>query len=343
MAEPSHRAGPVALMLALLTAFGAGCAKPDEELQRQIVELRADLQMKAKALEEAKAKASNATPPPPVTPSAPGPTMTELTQAKSRVSDLENEVTKLKTANETLVERLKHLPPPQEPNQPISMKFDADVLKDKLEDDLTKKAAELRDLVLRQHGVTAINEISIQRVELPPEVITPFHSAITFTVMDNGKPLRVQFPVTADFGGSWRLPSPDKIQQACQQAREQMASGRTPETETAPSSLPAPPSAQASRSVAGTPTPNSGNRAPKMKRVDSNTFVMDWGDNKASPSATGQPSSVIHTPAPSESSSSNTTVTNAPVAPGHPAPAPPSSKNVPPPVMPVQRDIIIKF
>jgi hypothetical protein len=80
-----------------------------------------------------------------------------------------------------------------------------------------------------------------------------------------------------------------------------------------------------------------------MKRVDSNTFVMDWGDNKASPSATGQPSSVIHTPAPSESSSSNTTVTNAPVAPGHPAPAPPSSKNVPPPVMPVQRDIIIKF
>lgn len=339
MAEPSHRAGPFALMLAFLATLGGGCAKPDEELQKQIVELRAELQSKTKALEEAKAKTSTVTPPTPVTPATVGPSAAELAQAKARVGELEGEVAKLKTANAALDEKLKNQPSPAS-DKPISMKFDVDVLKDKLEDDLTKKAAELRDLVLRQHGVTAINEISVQRLQLPPEVITPFHSAITFTITDNGKPLRVQFPVTADFGGSWRLPSPDKIQQACQQAREQMASGGGPGAEPPPAPAPPPSSPQPARSVASTPPAGSGNRTPKMKQVDANTFVMDWGDNKGSPSATGQPTTVVHTPSPS-STPNNITITNAPNMPEHSNPAP--AKNVPPPVMPVQRDIIIKF
>lgn len=372
MATFSHFAKCVPSIAALALIFCPGCAKEDSELQRQIVELRAEVQSKTTALEEAKAKiAQSATraAPTPTASVAQGVSKEELAKAKERISQLEGEVAKLNTANASLNEKLQSQSTSSAPSTPVPMKFDVDALKDKLEDDLTKKAAELRDLVLRQNGVTAISEISVQRLQLPPEVITPFHSAITFTMMDNGKPLRVQFPVTADFGGSWRLPSPDKIQQACEQAREQLASGRPAEPEPAappvatppPASTPPPATSapastpKASRPVASsapassTSSPGSGHAS--IKRVDSNTFVMDWGDHKAAtasaaPAAPPPPSTSAPAPAPRPAApaSSEPTTASAPLTPkSSPAKSSAAPTNVPKPVMPVQRDIIIKF
>jgi hypothetical protein len=317
MEETPHLGLGGFLRCTLTAALLAGCAKQDEEMQREMVELRATVQAKNRELEDLRAKANT----PPVTSPTHPPAVSEadMSKAKARISELEGEVAKLN-------EQLKHPPEPEIP-QAISMKFDADALKDKLEDNLTRKASELRELVLRQSGITGITEISIKRVVLPPEVISPFHSAITFTLMDNGKPLRVQFPVTADFSGSWRLPSPDKIQQACQQAREQMAAGPPPEplppsppsvAPVASAPAPAPAESSAPRPVPPQALPTS--HTPSMKRVDANTFVMDWGDKSASSA-----------PAPSSPAS------HAPSGQGT-APA-----HVPAPVMPVQRDIIIKF
>jgi len=69
-----------------------------------------------------------------------------------------------------------------------------------------------------------------------------------------------------------------------------------------------------------------------MKRVDANTFVMDWGDKTSAaapaPASPTAPTSQPPIPGPA---------THVPSGQG----APPAS--VPPPVMPVQRDIIIKF
>jgi hypothetical protein len=328
MVESPHQGFGIFLRCTLAAALLAGCAREDEELHRQVVELRADVQAKNRELEELRAKAANTSS---QTPTAPPSSNAELTKAQARIGELEGEVAKL---NAKLNDQAKSQP---EPATSISMKFDADSIKDKLENDLTRKASELRDLVLRQSGITSISEISIKRVELPPEVITPFHSAITFTLLDNGKPLRVQFPVTADFGGSWRLPSPDKIQQACQQAREQMAAGTPPAPPPAesPGASPAPatPSPAPARTVASQ-SPST-NRTPSMRRVDSNTFVMDWGDKPAAAPAQS-PSATPSSSAPAPGSGLRTPS-------GQGAAPAPASPNVPPPVMPVQRDIIIKF
>jgi hypothetical protein len=303
-----------------------GCAKEDEELQRQLVETRAALTAKTKALEQAESQRTSQPPPPaPAPPSAES--TAELAKARSRIAELESQ----------LAAAQQQAPAPAAP-----AKLDMDALKDKLEGDLTNKAKVLRELLLKQAGVAHIDEIGIRGIEYPPEIIAPFRSAITFALSaSDGRQLRLVFPVTADLEGSWSLPGPDKVQQAYKQVKD------APPAAPAESTVAANP-AETARAANG-PTLSSPSTAPQtpppsgFRQIDSSTFQFDWGDGKGGakgrsvPAPAAAATTTPSAPVVSAPQQTRPAVPAAPTAPAQPEVA------VPKPVMPVQRDIIIKF
>lgn len=340
------------------------CFKGDEELQRQIIELRASLDAKDKAAEKTQAEVaelqskmqrsgnnSNASP-------GPSGSSEELARANVKIAELTKqlEAAKAQAASSATADAS------------ATPKIDMDALAAKLEEDLTRKAKQLRELVQKQTPSGRIDEISLKSIEYPPQLVTPFSSAITFNVSaDGGQQLRLQFPVTADLGGSWKLPSPDDVQKAYKQAKDNpqgLASNNA-----------APPSAPASPS--GTAGPSAPPQAPAahgggMRQVDGNTFAFDWGDTPGGAAAprqpgftqpqppsrqpqpqpqpqrpaanTGGPSVISNFVPPGSGGASPSTGPGSSPAPGPGAPAAPSTPAAaPPPVMPVVGDRVIRF
>ncbi len=284
-----------------------GCAREDEDLQRQLVEMRETLAAKSKALEQAESQRISQPLPTPA--QTTGISTDELARAKSRIADLESQ----------LAEAKQHASA-----APASSKRDFDGLKDKLESDLTSKAKILRELLLKQAGVTQIDEIGIRNIEYPPEIIAPFRSAITFTLAaSDGRKLRLVFPVTTDYDGSWSLPGPDKVQQAIKQVKDNAPAE--------PSGASAPTGTQLSSggSIPRNPTGSAKTNPAGFQQVDTNTFQFDWGDRSKGGAKPRQ----------------NSPEPTVPTVSAQPSPAPPAKPEVtaPKPIMPVQRDIIIKF
>ncbi|RBP42621.1 hypothetical protein DES53_106330 [Roseimicrobium gellanilyticum] len=325
------------------------CFQGDEELQRQLIEMRATLDAKDKAVEkvqaelaelQSKAQRSGST--------TSGAGSEELARAKQTIDELKRQLDTAKAQASSVSASAGGTP----------LKIDMDAMADKLEEDLTRKAKQLRELVQGQISAGRIDEISLKSIEYPPQLVTPFSSAITFNVVtDNGTRLRLQFPVSADLGGAWKLPSAADVQTAYKAAKDnpQGLAGNT--TPTQPQS-----------STGGTaPPPNVGGGVPPqqptaghgggMRQVDANTFAFDWGDGAGAAPRQPQPQAQApRQPQAPQSSGGPAVISNfnpgspggssAPVAPA-PAPSAPSAPaaapSVPAPVMPVVGDRVIRF
>lgn len=338
--------------LGLLTL--PSCFQGDEELQRQLIEMRAALDSKDKAVEKVQAELAalqsksqgggNSS----SSSSSSGATSEELARAKQTIDDLKRQLETAKAAASSVSVSAGGTP----------LKIDMDAIADKLEEDLTRKAKQLRELVQSQIPASRIDEISLKSIEYPPQLVTPFSSAITFNVVaDNGNRLRLQFPVSADLGGAWKLPSAADVQAAFKAAKDnpQGLAGNT---------APAQPQAQSPVSNAPAYPGPTGGVAPQqpagghsgMRQVDANTFAFDWGDGASAaprqqqPQAQAQPQPQAPQPSsggPAVISNFNPASPGGSSAPAAPAPAVPSAPaaapSVPAPVMPVVGDRVIRF
>lgn len=325
---------PAALLL-LSASTLSSCAREDEELQRQLIDLRASMEAKNKSVEQMQAQ------------------MTELQNQKQRSSTggsgaSSEELAKAKVRIAELEQRLAEVSANPAATPQIG-KIDMDAMAGKLEEDLTRKAKQLRELVQRQSPSSRIDEISMKSIEYPPQLVTPFTSAITFTVtIGNAAPMRLMFPVTADLGGSWKLPTPDEIQKAYKAAQEQ------PQGLAAGGTVPNNPGQQPG--AGGAPQPQAGGAAgPRMSQRQDGVFVFDWGDGTAAPQVRQpQPQQQAYAqPPPAAAPAGGQTFNNftppgqggAPQQPAAPAPpaAAPQAPAAPAPVMPVVGDRVIRF
>jgi hypothetical protein len=306
--------------------------KGDEELQRQLIELRGAVDAKTKVAEQLEAQVAdlrNRS----QHPGAPSVASSEeLVKAKARITELEQRLAAASIS----------------PTAPAASmgKIDMDEMAAKLEDDLARKAKQLRELVQRQSPSSRIDEISLKSIEYPPQLVTPFNSAITFTVSEaNRTPMRLMFPVTADLGGSWKLPTADEVQKAYKAAQEQpqgavaatQPQGGQPALQGAPQGQQQPAS--------------SGGGGARMTQRGDGVFVFDWGD---APSG-GQPRQPAQNMAQPRPASGGPQTVNNFVPPGQAGNAPqpaaqprapaaaPQAPSVPAPVMPVVGDRIIRF
>ncbi len=336
-------------VLCLAGALGVlampSCFKEDEELQRQIIEMRAALEAKGKAVEKAQAEVAELQSKAQRSGSAGSAASSEeLAKAKQTIEDLKRQIESAKAQAGTGA------------SSGAPFKIDMDAIADKLEEDLTRKAKQLRELVQSQIPGGRIDEIALKSIDYPPQLVTPFSSAITFNVVaDNGNHLRLLFPVSADLGGSWKLPSAADVQAAYKAAKDN-PQGLAGNTGAAPQ---APPGGTASAQppAGGGVAPQQPGYGPPggggMRQIDANTFAFDWGDGAGAaprqpqPQAQPQPRApqpsggpaVISNFAPPGPGGSGGPAAPAPAAPNAPAAAP----SVPAPVMPVVGDRVIRF
>jgi hypothetical protein len=329
----------VFFLLGLATALLSSCGKGDEELQRQLIELRGTVDAKDKAMEQLESQVASlqSQKQPAVVNNIPGASAEELAKAKARIAELEQRVASA-SANPAASPQLG--------------KIDVEEIAEKLEEDLTRKAKQLRELVQRQSPTSRIDEISLKSIEYPPQLVTPFNSAITFTVTEGGgAPMRLMFPVTADLGGSWKLPTPDEIQKAYKAAQQQPQGLATSGTQGLQQGQPqagnVPPQQQPAASGGGA----------RMSQRSDGVFVFDWGDGAASaqpqqraqpqaqqayapqPAPAGGPQTYNNFVPPGQAAAQPQPQPQAPRAPA----AAPQAPSVPAPVMPVVGDRIIRF
>lgn len=311
----------------------ASCMREDDVLQTQLIEARAAMEQRGRELDQTQAQLNE---------------LKEKMQRLGGASASADELARLKARNAELEDQLAAARQ-QAATPDAPAKFDLDVMANRLEEDLTRKAKQLRELVQKQTPGGRVDEISLKSIDYPRELLATFNSAITFNILaENGQRLRLMFPVTADLGGAWKLPSPAEVQAAYQQAQSQpaqpapapaLASSDTPPSAAVPQAAPSPaPASDSSGSVSG------------MRQLDANTFVFNWGDGPAAaparPAAPAPQAAVSSPAAPAPianftpgAAPSPAPAPAAPVAPSRPA-APAAA---PAPVMPVQQDITIRF
>lgn len=343
-----HRALCAAGVFGLLTAMPS-CFQGDEELQRQLIELRAALDAKDKAVEkvqtelaelQSKAQRSGN--------ASSGASSEELAKAKQTIEDLKRQLEAARSQAQAGNGSGGGAP----------LKIDMDALAEKLEEDLTRKAKQLRELVQSQIPAGRIDEISLKSIDYPAQLVTPFSSAITFNVVaDNGNRLRLQFPVSADLGGSWKLPSAADVQTAYKAAKDNPQGLAAGNTGTGAGTQPSPAGGATQANAGGNVQPQQPAHGPGgggMRQIDANTFAFDWGDGANA--APRQPQAQAQPQAPQPSSGGPAVISNfnpaspggssAPTAPA-PAPAAPNAPAaapaVPAPVMPVVGDRVIRF
>lgn len=313
--------------------FPSSCTREDEELQSQLIEVRAALDSKTKSLEQLQSQMAELQSQKQHSSSGSG---EELAKAKSRITELTSQLETAKAQSGSPATTL----------QP--MKLDLDVMAEKLEEDLDHKSRQLRDLVKKQAPDCRIATMTRKAVEFPPQLITPFSTTIALSVeTGQGRQLNLVFPVTADLSGSWKLPTPDQVQSALRQAE----TGNVPVPGVA-STNPSTPQSAGQQSTAAP-----GGNMPRVRQIDANTFYMDpWGDAaggnaqasaqapRAPQPALGAPQTFNNFTPPGQTAPQP----QQPAAPGPAAPAPaapqaPQAPSVPPPVMPVVGDRIIRF
>lgn len=328
----------VRAMSLLVLSVAALTSCEDEELQRQLIDLRSTMDAKDKSVEQLQAQITELQNQKQRNTGASGASSEELAKAKVRIAELEQRLAEV-SANPAATPQIG--------------KIDMDAMAGKLEEDLTRKAKQLRELVQRQSPSSRIDEISMKSIEYPPQLVTPFTSAITFTVTaGNAAPMRLMFPVTADLGGSWKLPTPDEIQKAYKAAQEQpqgLASGGGGTV----------PNAGGQGAGGGVPQADVGGGGARMSQRQDGVFVFDWGDGAGGAQAR-QPQAQqpqvqpqqAYAPPPAAGPGGGQTFNNftppgqggVPQQPSAPPPAAaPQAPAAPAPVMPVVGDRVIRF
>lgn len=390
--EPPARFGYRAqvCVAALITLGLSACSEQqDAQLQMQMAELRAALDKTKKELDVAQAeaaKAAAASPPASTSSTGGGADKAALTAAQTKIATLERELGEARAAAS------KSASTPPTSTKTVSLEGLKELVK-KMESDLVTKTGELRDEVDKKLNTSVIQEITVRRIQPPPELANAFSSSILLTVLDpRNQPIRLEFPVRADFDGVWRMPTTEDVLKQF----EDLKAGRiavptvaatapettsksataTPATQpttstqqrttAAPSATPAgapgggsvptvtidfgdrPRGGPAPAATTSTPAPAPQPAAPRSVQTPAGapggggavpTVVVDFGDRpRASSAPAARPA-----PAPSAPPSAPTPISNfSPSAPQPSAPAPRPS-GAPAPIMPVQRDVIIKF
>ncbi len=306
--RPARRAALLPAVLLL-----AGCLEQDAQLHQELRTLRAELEEARKSVAEAEARAATANAAPPA-PAAPDEGERQKREA------LEAEVAELK---KRLAEASSAAPEPARGWTLDSFKE----LASQLQTDLMQKVNDLSDQVQREVATAELEDVTVKRIKPPAELATAFSSAITFSMRDPARGvIPVSFPVQAGLDGVWRVPTVADVRQALSGV---LASPTTPA-----------PVADTGRSadvgVANDPAPVPQPEAPArgFQRQPDGSYVVNWGD--ASPTARA-PAPAAPTPAPSPTPPP----ANAPA--GNASAPPPDKPAIPPPVMPVQQDIIIRF
>lgn len=381
--EPPARFGyrAQACAAALITLGLSACSEQqDAQLQMQMAELRAALDKTKKELDVAQAaaaKAAAASAPASPGSSTSGADKEALTAAQSKIATLERELSEARAA------AAKAASTPQTNTKSVSLEGLKELVK-KMESDLVTKTGELRDEVDKKLNTSVIQEITVRRIQPPPELANAFSSSILLTVLDpRNQPIRLEFPVRADFDGVWRMPTTEEVLQQF----EDLKAGRiavpavaatTPETTS--KSATAAPATQPTATAPPRSTPAIPAGAPGGGSVP--TVTIDFGDRPrggsapaattSAPAPAPQPAAPRSVPTPAGAPGGGGAVptvvvdfgdrprTNAAPAPRPAAPPPtpisnftpsapqpsapaPRPAGVPAPVMPVQRDVIIKF
>lgn len=185
--------------------------------------------------------------------------------------------------------------------------------KEALEESYETSARALRKQVESKLTNFRVDSCTLHSVQMP-ESLYPFTSNISFSLRANdGKAYQMDLPVKADFSGKWIFPDTGEIVTRIEAAKN------------TPPATPAP---------AGNNLPAGQAETPPPKMAVDGTIVIQW---PGSPNLPSRPSRAADTsPTPPET----------PLQPSRPQVAPPSpspQNSNPAPVMPVNRDVLIKF
>lgn len=166
-----------------------------------------------------------------------------------------------------------------------------------------------------------VESCTTHSVEMPTEFF-PFTSQISLAlVSDDGRNFSTDIPVKADATGKWIFPTVAEVTQRIESVRV-ASSSTTSRSKTPKQSI--------------TTTTTTAQPPPYMK-VDG-TFVVQWPDSHPQPAA-----SAARTPAIAESQPVATAAPTAPPPPPQPTAAQSSNQPGAQPVMPVDRDVHIRF
>ena len=189
-----------------------------------------------------------------------------------------------------------------------------------LEDAYMASAKEVRKGIESKLTSFSIASYTLHSVQMP-ESFYPFNSSISLALRSNdGRSFQLDFPVKADFSGKWVFPDTNEIVARIEAAKNVQPPSENPANNNAPSKQ-------------GTQM-----RSPLMP-VDG-TVVIAWPDSvKPAASFSNVPSASTHPlstdpvmPPPKPGNQSST-----------PQPPPPAPSGNKPAVMPVDRDVLIKF
>ncbi len=304
-----------AAVSAVVCLLLSGCLGEDEQLHRQLQDLRAELKTAEDRAAEAEtkvrelsAKISETPPSAPVSETA---DPVELKSARERIATLEKELAAAKAS-------------PPAATAPTQTAESYKELAKQLQTDLMQKVSELSDQLQSQIPSADVQEVTVKRIRPPAEIATAFSSAITFTLLDpNRQPVPLSFPVQAGLDGAWKIPTVEDVKRVYSDMARGIPQSAPALTAAAPSQGAAPAAAQPTQPA---PAPASGG-ASFVKQSDGSILVNWDGNASAAPPA----------PAPSPA-----------LAPAAATPQPPPQVSQPaqpqrPAVMPVQQDIIVRF
>lgn len=310
-----------AAVSALAGLLLSGCLGEDEQLHRQLQDLRAELKTAEDRAAEAEtkvrelsAKVSETPPPAPVSATA---DPAELKSARERIASLEKELAAAKAS-------------PPAATAPTQTAESYKELAKQLQTELMQKVSELSDQLQSQIPSADVQEVTVKRIRPPEEIATAFSSAITFTLLDSSRqPVPLSFPVQAGLDGTWKIPTVEDVKRVY----SDMARGipqSAPAVAAAPSQGAAPAAAQPTQ-PASAPASGGGSF---VKQSDGSILVNWDGNASAAPPA----------PAPSPALAPAAATLQPPPQVSQPAqPQRPAAPAIPAPVMPVQQDIIVRF
>jgi len=182
-----------------------------------------------------------------------------------------------------------------------------------VQENLMKQMGVLSDSLQARHTGPSLEEITVKKIQ------SGFRSEIVFSVLGGDGQLRkLSFPVEADLEGHWNLPSLEVIA-----AHLGAAPSQNPPPQPVLAQTTAPPAAPA----AAAPVAN----VPASPRPAADTIVIQWDQTPGRPSVAGAPATT--TPPPAAAAPATMA----------PPPAAAAPKAPPKPMMPVTKDVQIRF
>lgn len=238
------------------------------------------------------------------------------TQLEERINQLHSELEKtqgeLQDAKRALANAKDELEQAKNSSKPASDSGGGVIDKTKLEESYMASAKDMRKELESKLKGFVIETCTLHNVRMP-ENVQPYNSDISLALRSTSgnRPYRVTLPVKADFTGKWIFPSADEIVARVEASKN----GIVAENQT---------------SAPGSVTNTSFGAQPAPVMESNGTVVVQWpGANNSTTASAPAPA-----PAPSYDPAPRTA----------PAPAPSSNNpSSPAQVMPVNKDVLIKF